>query len=61
MHDPGESGASHVLLPLPSLPKSATGTSRAFVGLAVGGAQAIHQNDEVFDNECQTPLIPANK
>eukprot|EP00975_Prorocentrum_lima_P060536 12697207-Prorocentrum_lima.AAC.1 len=37
-----------------SLPKSATGTSRAVVRLAVGDAQAVYWNDEVF-------AIPANQ
>eukprot|EP00975_Prorocentrum_lima_P057796 12120202-Prorocentrum_lima.AAC.1 len=48
MNDPGEpfavwdSGASHLLSPGTSVPKSATGTSRAVVRLAVGDAQAMY-------------------
>eukprot|EP00975_Prorocentrum_lima_P000014 5021-Prorocentrum_lima.AAC.1 len=55
------SGASHFLLTLTRLPKSAIGTSRAVVRLVVGDAQAIYWNDEVFCQECRTPLIPDNK
>eukprot|EP00975_Prorocentrum_lima_P044862 9395469-Prorocentrum_lima.AAC.1 len=44
-----------------SSPTSATGTSRAVVRLAVGDAQAVCWNDEVFCQECRTPLIPASK
>eukprot|EP00975_Prorocentrum_lima_P028156 5917000-Prorocentrum_lima.AAC.1 len=67
MSDPGEqvamcdSGASHFLLPMTSLPENATGTGRAVVRLAVGDAQAVYRNDEVFCEYCRTPLIPANK
>eukprot|EP00975_Prorocentrum_lima_P021558 4543468-Prorocentrum_lima.AAC.1 len=67
MSDSGEplatwdSGASHFVLPMTSLPKTATGTSRAVVRLAVGDAQAVHWSDEVFRQECRTPLVPANK
>eukprot|EP00975_Prorocentrum_lima_P020856 4388492-Prorocentrum_lima.AAC.1 len=43
-----------------SLPKTATGTSRAVVRLAVGDAQAVYWNDEIFCQECRTPLVPAN-
>eukprot|EP00975_Prorocentrum_lima_P071340 12937156-Prorocentrum_lima.AAC.1 len=66
MSDPGEPfamwdvGASHFLLPMTSLPKSATGTSRAVVR-QVGDAQAMYWNDKVFCQECRTPLIPGNK
>eukprot|EP00975_Prorocentrum_lima_P014217 3018277-Prorocentrum_lima.AAC.1 len=67
MSDPGEpfamgdAGACNVLLLMTSLPNSATGTSRAVARLAVGDAQALHWNGEVFCQECATPLIPANK
>eukprot|EP00975_Prorocentrum_lima_P061172 12823951-Prorocentrum_lima.AAC.1 len=64
MNDPGEpfamwdSGASHLLLPMASLPRSATGTSRAVVSFVAGDAQAVYWNDEVFCQECQTPTHP---
>eukprot|EP00975_Prorocentrum_lima_P048010 10039954-Prorocentrum_lima.AAC.1 len=67
MNDPGEplamwdSGASHFILPITSLPRSATGTSRSVVRLAVEDAQAVYWDDEVFCQECRTPLIPASK
>eukprot|EP00975_Prorocentrum_lima_P066619 12910186-Prorocentrum_lima.AAC.1 len=48
-------------MPLTSLPKSAIGASRAVARWAVGDAQAIYWNDEVFCQECRTPLIPAKK
>eukprot|EP00975_Prorocentrum_lima_P028042 5894874-Prorocentrum_lima.AAC.1 len=43
MSDPG---ASHFLMPMTSLPKTATGTSLSVVRLAVGDAQAVYCNDE---------------
>eukprot|EP00975_Prorocentrum_lima_P045405 9507137-Prorocentrum_lima.AAC.1 len=67
MSDPGEPfamwdcGASHFLMLMSSLPKNATGTSRAVVRLAVGDAQAVYWKDEVFCQECRTPLVPANR
>eukprot|EP00975_Prorocentrum_lima_P030425 6378639-Prorocentrum_lima.AAC.1 len=48
-------------MPMTSLPKTATGTGRAVVRLAMGEAQAVYWNDEVFCKECRTPLVPANK
>eukprot|EP00975_Prorocentrum_lima_P040423 8484712-Prorocentrum_lima.AAC.1 len=56
-----DSGASHFLMPMSRLPKTAIGTSRAVVRLVVGDAQAVCLNDEVFCQECRTPLVPANK
>eukprot|EP00975_Prorocentrum_lima_P068770 12922504-Prorocentrum_lima.AAC.1 len=67
MSDPGEpfamwdSGAYDFLMPMTSLPKTATGTSRAMGRLAVGDAQAVYWNDEVFCKEYRTPLVPATK
>eukprot|EP00975_Prorocentrum_lima_P064379 12897230-Prorocentrum_lima.AAC.1 len=67
MSDPGaqfalwDSGASHFLVPITSLPDTSSGTSRAVVRLAVGDAQVVYWNDEVFCKECRTPLVPANK
>eukprot|EP00975_Prorocentrum_lima_P051850 10859664-Prorocentrum_lima.AAC.1 len=55
-----DSGAAHFLLPMTSLQRSATGTSRAVVRPAVGDAQAVYCNDEVSCQECRTPLIRAN-
>eukprot|EP00975_Prorocentrum_lima_P021312 4488653-Prorocentrum_lima.AAC.1 len=52
-----DSGASHILFPMTSLPKSATGTSGAVVRVAVGDAQALYWNDEVFCQECRTHRI----
>eukprot|EP00975_Prorocentrum_lima_P024595 5168244-Prorocentrum_lima.AAC.1 len=48
-------------MPMPSLPETATGTSRAVVRLAVGDAQAVYWNGEVFCQKCRAPLVPANK
>eukprot|EP00975_Prorocentrum_lima_P022366 4702600-Prorocentrum_lima.AAC.1 len=61
MRDPGEAGASNFLLPMTSSPRTATGTSRAVFRLAVGDAQAVYWNDEVFCQECRDPLVLANK
>eukprot|EP00975_Prorocentrum_lima_P028901 6073429-Prorocentrum_lima.AAC.1 len=44
-----------------SLPKTATGTSRAVIRLAVGDGQAVYWTDEVFCKGCRTPLVPAHK
>eukprot|EP00975_Prorocentrum_lima_P004497 974407-Prorocentrum_lima.AAC.1 len=44
-----------------SLPKTATGTSKAVVRPTEGDAQAVYWNDEVFCQECRAPLVPANK
>eukprot|EP00975_Prorocentrum_lima_P014502 3075658-Prorocentrum_lima.AAC.1 len=35
--------------------------ARAVVRLALGDAQAVYWNGEVFQKECRTPLGPANK
>eukprot|EP00975_Prorocentrum_lima_P016769 3554004-Prorocentrum_lima.AAC.1 len=51
-----DSGASHFLLPLDNLPRSATGTRKAIVKLAVGNAPAVFWKDEVFCKQCRTPL-----
>eukprot|EP00975_Prorocentrum_lima_P066786 12911191-Prorocentrum_lima.AAC.1 len=48
-------------MPMTSPPKTATGTSRAVVRLAVGDAQVVYCNDEVSCKECRTLLVPANK
>eukprot|EP00975_Prorocentrum_lima_P061395 12869279-Prorocentrum_lima.AAC.1 len=48
-------------MPMTSLPKTATGTSRAVVRFAVGDAAAVYWNGKVFCKECRTPLVPANK
>eukprot|EP00975_Prorocentrum_lima_P032920 6912212-Prorocentrum_lima.AAC.1 len=48
-------------MPMTSLPKTATGTGRAMVRLAVRDAQAVYWTDEVFCKECRTTLVPANK
>eukprot|EP00975_Prorocentrum_lima_P001002 211245-Prorocentrum_lima.AAC.1 len=67
MNDPGEafamwdSGPSHFAWPMTSSPGSAAGTSRAVARLAVGDAQALVWNYDVFCQECRTPLIPADK
>eukprot|EP00975_Prorocentrum_lima_P018275 3850717-Prorocentrum_lima.AAC.1 len=66
MSDPDEPfalwgpGASHSPMPMTSLPKTATGPSRAVVRLAVGDAQVVYWNDEVFYKECRIALVPAN-
>eukprot|EP00975_Prorocentrum_lima_P007786 1667775-Prorocentrum_lima.AAC.1 len=48
-------------MPMTSLPRTATGTSRSVVKLPVGDAQAAYWNDEVFCKECRTPLVPADE
>eukprot|EP00975_Prorocentrum_lima_P069049 12924002-Prorocentrum_lima.AAC.1 len=67
MSDPGEpfamwdSGASHFPMPMTSLPKASTDTSRAVIRLGVGDAQAVYWKDEVFREECRPPLVPATR
>eukprot|EP00975_Prorocentrum_lima_P025677 5399773-Prorocentrum_lima.AAC.1 len=42
-------------------PQECFRNKQSIVRLAVGDAQAIYWNKEVFCKECRTPLMPANK